>query len=659
MRRFRAITAVAAALVLAAGLVAPSAADEPAPPFPYAELAALAGLVAPVEAAALEGAVVRLRPALDWPVVATLDAGTVISATAITPGVDPWLRVMLADGSTGWVRAVDVDARGAAFARLPVRTAAPVRVRARAASGWAFVRPGGGPRVFTIGSQDETYAVFGRSIDGAWLAVAPGVEWPPYVERASEFAWVWADLLYSGGSGELLEQLPVFVGGGTFVVSAEGEGDPVLLSGPPASVWQWTADGLLAGVEGEQIWLLDPERETVTRDAPPTGGRSFSPDGRYAVVMVPGYSSGSLSQSEYMGSLLYLIAVDGSRVVAFSDAFRYPQSGGGVYRYGPWSPDSRWLIVAGTRVLDGVPTGPTAVSVDGEIHALRGLGSGPPVWLNAETLASHSRGALQIGTPQGEITRTIAPPSGGPRGWSWDIVPQPGRPIVWLSTQESGWYAANYATGGVSKIDAMADRGLYAQVVWSPNGAYALVLQTDELPALYDDRFGTLRPLAAASELQSDAGAPFRNRHAAWSPNSSEFILQTSRESIDLFRLTPPDGGEQDVKLVRKITAEGYFALWCEGHDQWSPSGDHFVVHQHEAGDVGPHGRDGLAVLSSPLSGFHLSRLLIFNREGQLERSYRSNTPHHWAGSLLQWSPDGRWLAFGSHFGRGCPLRAP
>ena len=659
MRRFRAITVVAAALAAALVAVAPASADgSGGGRFPYAELAELAGAEAPVPVMAREAVVVRLRPALDWPAVAEVEAGQRLLATAITPGADPWVRVMLPGGLTGWVRVGDVDAPTAALARLPVRTAAPVRVRARATSGWAFVRPGGGPSVFTVGSQGETYAVFGRSPDGAWLAVAPGAEWPD-VERAPEFAWVWADLLYGGGSGELLEQLPVFVGGGTFVVSAEGEGDPALLSGPPASVWQWTADGRLAGVEGEQIWLLDPELETVTRDAPPTGGWSFSPDGRYVVVMVPGYSGGSLSRSEHMGSLLYLIAVDGSRVVAFSDAFRYPQSGSSVYRYGPWSPDSRWLIVAGARVLDGVPTGPTAVSVDGEIHALRGLRGSVPVWLNAETLAVRDLEALRIATPKGEITRTIALPDGGRGGWSWDVVPQPGASIVWLSTYASGWYAVNYATGDVSKIDAMSDHGSPAQVVWSPNGAYALVLQTDELPALYDDRLGTLRALPDASELQSDAGAPFRGRHAAWSPNSSEFILQTDRESIDLFRLTPLDGGERNVELVRKITTRGHFALWCEGHDQWSPSGDHFVVHQHEAAAVGPHGRDGLAVLKSPLSGFHLSRLLIFNREGQLERSYRSFAPGHWSGSLLQWSPDGRWLAFGNHFGRGCPLYAP
>ena len=193
----------------------------------------------------------------------------------------------------------------------------------------------------------------------------------------------------------------------------------------------------------------------------------------------------------------------------------------------------------------------------------------------------------------------------------------------------------------------------------SPNGTYALVLQTDELPALYDDRLGTLRTLADASELQSDAGVPYRDRFAAWSPNSSEFILQTNRESIDLFRLISSDGGERNVELVRRITTQGYFALWCEGHDQWSPGGDHFVVHQREAADVGRHGRDGLAVLSSRPSGFHLSRLLIFDREGQLERSYRSFSPNHPPRSLLQWSPDGRWLAFGNHFGRGCPLYAP
>ena len=659
MRRFRAITAVAVVLAAALVAVAPAAADGPGGAgLPYAELAALAGAEAPAPVMAREAVVVRLRPAADWPAVAEVGAGRRLLATAITPGADPWVRVMLAGGSTGWVRVGDVDAPAAALARLPARTAAPIRVRAGATSGWAFVRPGGGPSVFTVGSQGETYAVFGRSPDGAWLAVAPGAEWPD-VERAPEFAWVWADLLYGGGSGELLEQLPVFVGGGTFVVSAEGEGDPALLSGPPASVWQWTADGRLAGVEGEQIWLLDPELETVTRDAPPTGGWSFSPDGRYVVVMVPGYNSGSLSQSEHMGFLLYLIAVDGSRVVTFSDAFQYPQSGSSVYRYGPWSPDSRWLIVAGARVLNGVPTGPTAVSVDGEIHAFRGLRGSVPVWLNAETLVVHGGDVLRVATPRGGITRTIALPDGGWGGWSWDVVPQPGVSIVWLSTYASGWYAVNYTTGGVSKIDAMSALGSHAQVVWSPNGAYALVLQTDELPALYDDRLGTLRVLPDASELQSDAGAPFRSRHAAWSPNSSEFILQADKESIDLFRLTPLDGGERNVELVRKITTRGHFARWCEGHDQWSPSGDHFVVHQHEAAAVGPHGRDGLAVLKSPLSGFHLSRLLIFNREGQLERSYRSFAPGHWSGSLLQWSPDGRWLAFGNHFGRGCPLYAP
>ena len=641
--------AAAVVVVIALALSGAAVGDGPeAGPFPYGELALLGAVEAPVRVVLREASVVRLRPGLDWPAVAEVDAGEALVAGAVTPGRDPWVRVALPDGSMGWVRAADVDAPEAAFGRLPAQTAAPIRVRAQTGlEELAYARAGGGPLVFGLADSGETYAVLGRSIDGAWLAIATGVERPAT-------AWVRAALLEDGHSDELLEHLPIFVGGGTVVVRTLNESSSAFLSAPPASVWQWTADGLLAGVEEEQIWQLDPKLGTVTRAAPPTGGGFFSPDGRYVVVTVRWRDGGGLS-SAYGGRQLYLIAVDGSRVVAFPDVFWYPQSGRSAYQYGPWSPDGRWLVVAGVRVLDDVWVGRTAVSVDGEIHALSGLGGDVPVWLNAQALASLRDGQLRISTPRGEVVQSIVLPDGS----AWNIVPQPGASVVWINMRNAGWHAVNYATGGVSKIEAMSDRNPYVQVVWSPNGAHALVLEEGELPAVYHDQFGTLRTLVDASELRSDAGVPYRDRHAAWSPNSSEFILQTRRESIDLFKLTQPEAGEPSVELIRTITTRGHFALWCEGHDQWSPGGEHFVVHQHEAADVGSNGRDGLAVMGSSPSDFAVFRLLIFNREGELERSYRSFALNDWTGALLQWSPDGRWLAIGSYFGQGCPLYIP
>ena len=625
---------VAAVTLLALGGAAVGDGPE-AGRFPYGELALLGAAEAAVRVVVREAAAVRLRPAGDWSAVAEVEAGDALVAAAVTPGRDPWVRVVLPGGSTGWMRAANVDAPEAAFGRLPAQTAAPIRVRAQAGPEAAYARPGGGPLVFELAGGGETYAVFGRSVDGAWLAIATGVEQPTR-------AWVRAALLEDGPSSELLEHLPIFVGRGTVTARTLDESGSTFMSAPPASVWQWTADGRLAGVEEEQIWQLDPELGTVTRDAPPTGGGFFSPDGRYVVATVP-----RLAASGNVGRQQYLIAVDGSRVVAFPDVFWYPQGGRGAYKYGPWSPDGRWLVVVGVRALDDVWVGRTAVSVDGEIHALSGLGGDVPVWLNAQALASLRDGQLRISTPRGEVVQSIALPDGS----AWNIVPQPGASVVWINMRSAGWHAVNYATGSVSKIEAMSDRNPYVQIVWSPNGSHALVLERGERPAVYHDQFGTLRTLADASEQQIDGRAPYRGSLAAWSPNSSEFILQTSRESIGLFKLTQSEAGEPSVELVRTITTRGRFALWCEGHDQWSPDGEHFAVYQHEAADVGPYGRDGLAVMDSLLYDFAIPRLLIFNREGQLERSYRS-----FARSLLEWSPDGRWLAFGRYFGRGCPL---
>ena len=93
---------------------------------PVAALMELAAAEAAPRILLRSDALVRLRPALDWPVLAEVEAGKSLAATAITPGGDPWLRVELADGEAGWIQLAATNAPDALIARLPFGSARPI-----------------------------------------------------------------------------------------------------------------------------------------------------------------------------------------------------------------------------------------------------------------------------------------------------------------------------------------------------------------------------------------------------------------------------------------------------------------------------------------------------------------------------------------------------
>lgn len=140
---------------------------------PYAELAMLAE-GRPVRVEATELVSVRLRPARDWRVVATLAPGESLVATAVTLGGDPWLQVRLADGAFGWLRLAEVDLSGGSVGRLPVRSAPPIlAMPVLNARDW----PTGSPAPYPPPRWREwTIPVLGRSADSEWVA-APAWDW--------------------------------------------------------------------------------------------------------------------------------------------------------------------------------------------------------------------------------------------------------------------------------------------------------------------------------------------------------------------------------------------------------------------------------------------------------------------------------------------------
>ena len=204
----RVIIVALAVLVIAGLLVDRARADGPSPQFPYAELAALAGLAAEEWLVFDEAAVVRERPALEWPTAARLEAGDRAALRAITPGEDPWLAVVLEGGASGWVRLAELDLPSEALARLPVRRASPIfAAPAENERIWLYGRPAdqGDPARVGILEGDYTRPVLGRSLDTRWVALYSRWGRPT-------IGWARAEQIELLGTNLSAADLPTFIG---------------------------------------------------------------------------------------------------------------------------------------------------------------------------------------------------------------------------------------------------------------------------------------------------------------------------------------------------------------------------------------------------------------------------------------------------------------
>ena len=646
MPRIRAITVVVAALALAGGLAAPSAADEPGAgaPFPYAELAALSGLAAPAEVSfTLERAVeVRLRPGLDWPVAGRFARGDVVTAFGATLEPDPWLSVRLPGGGRGWLKLADAGDQSLPVSGLP-RAVAPailaappngVGVRMRA---WP-----NGAEAGWLSQGDRTLAVVGRSLDGEWIAVRfyGEVQWAP----AAEF-----ELLANDVSAA---DLPIFIPRETTLAPVEPGADlqPAVL--PRAADWAWTADGQIVGVGERAIWRYDPQAGALETHPRPPGNATIAPDGEHVAVAecVDAWRECGKPHEEPFD--IVIVPTDGGGWMRVRD-IHHSLVGwkfGTPYRIGEWSPDGRALLVPGTsphRDWPGFTVEYSVITVDGGYHPLPRLGTGPRqywVWLADGTLLLHEPfvddSPLHVATREGDRLREIdLPPAFARRRFGW-FRTESGHP--WASLQaaaqsrDGNWFLLDLESGAATMLEIAESTAEFGEPSTGRRFAFSTMVGGDHALLLFDG------PTGAAAQLPLPDGVEEIGTSRHFAPSGERLLLDVRREGeweLYVVELGSGEWIEVDVRGREHV---------CGGAVRWSPDGERFAIERRELLERRGsdwYRRDGLAALDGDAVSV---QILIYSRTGAFIEAFR--TLEHWPHSgvrKVEWSPDGRWLGFG------------
>lgn len=631
MRRLRGWAAVAAALVLAAGVIAPSAADEPGGPLPYAELAGLSAAVAPVRVVVSEAAAVRLRPAPDWPAVAEVEAGRRLLATAVSGGRNAWLRVRLADGVEGWVDEASVGVSATARERLPVEWAPPITAAGpywgAEFSAWPS-GPGVGYRV--VGGP---WGVAGRSIDSEWVAVrVPGL--------APQVVWLQASEVELNTPDLSVADLPVFLGRETLVLPVGDPDGREARTIRPAVNWKWAADDVVLGWHSDELWTYDlGSAELEVRAAPATRGLP-SPDGRWLAVegcVGPGSCEPTvdLPIAARAGDVT-LVSLTGERDFVFFNVFgrigtmREGENMHGWGWPGRWSPDSQVLLVPSFHRSGYSGENWTALTVDGGEYPVEISWLEPLV--DAETYPCNVY-AWSAGPGRTLIFEGMCDGMAHVFDLSGTLL---------RSEPRSGRHRSG-AAFGLNEITS----GVRAE--WSPDRSLAIVTSRHERAAwLY-------RASSQRSELLDIPLSRGRSEWASsWSPDDETLALIDQLDSgcgvayYEAVWLVEPASG-----AARQVSLSWPTARVCGTDVEWSADGEWWWIETHGASRVygeevnvsgASYGQDGLAAPNG-----YAAQLRIYDQQGSLAHMFRTEL-ESWdvAGThRAAWSSDGRWLAIG------------
>ena len=643
MRRFRAITAVAAALVLAAGLVAPSAADEPGGArFPYAELAMLAAAEALPRVAVRERAVVRLRPELDWPEVAAVAAGRLLLATAMTAVRSGWLRVTLGDGVEGWVDSADVEVSAALAARLPIEWAEPITARGSSLGVEFYAWPsesgaGSGVEYRIVGP----WGVAGRSIDGEWVALqVPGL--------LPQVVWLQASEIELEASDLSVADLPVFLGRETLVLPVGDRDGREARAIRPAVNWAWGDGGAVLGWYGDELWTYGPDSaELETRAAAATRGLP-SPDGRWLAVAgcVRPDSCQPTTDLRFATTSadVTFVSLTGGRDIVFFDVhgrIGTQREGEVMYGWGwpgRWSPDGQVLLVPSFH-RSGLSGGDwTALTVEGGEYPVDLSWLEPLV--GEETYAC-DRYAWSAGRDRTLVFQGMCD------GLA-HVFDLSGRLL--RSEPRSDWHP-NGAAVGLSEITS----NLWVE--WSPDRSLAAVTSRHERSAwLYRASTQQSERLDLPLSHEWSRWAP------AWSPDGERLLLidqvrtGCGEASYEAVWLVEPESG-----AARRVGSGWPAARVCGTGIKWSTDSEWWWMETHGAarssgeragGGGASYGIDGLAAPNG-----YAAQLRIYDRQGSPAHVFRTELERWDAPGThrASWSSDGRWLVIGGRdTGVGC-----
>ena len=628
---------------------------------PAAALKDLASAVAAPRILLRSDALVRQRPALDWPVLAEVEAGKSLAATAVTPGGDPWLRVELADGEAGWIQLAAADAPDALIARLPIGSARPITTDYAALTGDIRAWPDGPFSGLTLDrtswnseSTGWPRPLLGRSVDGDWAAIADEGFTPPVI-------WMREDEERKPAGGASIADLPIFVGGGlTMLALNEEEADSTLYFPFTGREWWWTADGEIVVARDpldslvdahEGIWAIDPSSGERRAIQSRVWNTRVSPDGRYIAWPTWG------ENDDGAGDVL-IAAVDGREPIVVADVYSprwsdAPLSFYQLYRDDlKWSPDSRALLVPHVN-FNGLDSDwrsgagvASIVTVEGEVFDLpeeapvgyqrdwEWLPNGQVVFRGAET--------VWVASARGEALRTISLPEFASFSrWS------EGAAVDLIKSRLHGWLAVNLDSGEVIPIEELPElQGEYwPEVQWTPDGMRAAVCDT------YSGKL-FLYEAAANSAVEiplpgASAGCAWGNGATIeWAPNGERFLLRTARGMDRLGQLFVVDPDPAAVVEVALGVGQR-FGFVCGADLRWSPDSEQFTVELSRPLFGRAYDHDGLGALPGGFFGSSSTEIQIYDRFGRFIRGFRTLGGELGSVMRAEWSPDGRWIAIG------------
>ena len=654
---FAALVAAVIALALSGSAVA----DGPEPaPFPYGELAALAAAEAAprVRVVAAVDAAPRLRPGLDWPVIAEVARGEELMASGITPGLDPWLRVTQPSGPGGWIRAADVEESNASAQHLILRSAPALL--AGPASECASLRAWpGGAATGNLCASDRPRAVAGRSPDSRWVALSYS-RWPP------EVVWAPADQIDLSASDIAVSDLPVFVGHGTTLVptGAGAAGQAAML--PAAADWAWTPDNQVVGVGERAIWRYDPLQRTTETYPRPAGAATLAPDGEHAAIASCSNAWTECGKARQAPFDIVIVPTDGGGWKRVRDAYNLLVGGkfGTPYAVGEWSPDGRALLTwLAPEDLDsgwpGFAVEYSVINVGGEHYPMPRFGIEPRqywVWLEDGTLlmrawlrdAQRYVATLYAATSDGVPLRELELPDAlsgirwfrTGKGHPWATL----KAAVWSNGGD--WRLFDLETGATAPLQISESAAMFAEPSTGRRFVYRIGADENRTLLLFDGTTGAAARLAVPESV-GDIGGGFH-----FAPSGQRLALRAgSRDDVCVYVVEFASGEwiETDLRIEadewNPEFGDGYV---CGGRTNWSPDGERFTVELREYYEQRGeewYRRDGLAGFAFGDVG---SQIQIYDRAGNFVRSFRTLGGGSGNSAMeAKWSPDGQWLAVG------------
>lgn len=626
------------------------------PPFPYAELAALSAAEVPKRILALEHVVVRLRPAHGWAVVGELEPGDVAIAEAATFTYSPWrwnngwhrglfeiwLRVVLPQGVNGWIPAETTSLSQGLWARIGTEPYQPLMARWLGAgqSNQVGLRawPNGPPVAGQTSVTEGPYGVFGRSLDGAWIALRISVlqsaaVWAPVAE---------VQLLDIGATPS---DLPAFVGTETTILPVGETNGRQPRSIAPATEWRWTSDHRIIGVGDDTFWRYDPGTQAEHSISRPHGRYELSPDGRRLAVEVRRPDD---REEQYFDDVA-LVDLNTGGVLRFTNVhYVYPLDFGSYL--GSWSSDSQAFLAPRLAMREMEFS---VLTVTGERHDLPGIEMGlwdAWRWGSDNRLVHEGGDAIPVVTGRGSDLQTTERPvlSAEEQLSYWPVAQQ----ICMLPPGEYDAPGTGVQAFRVPDTVFGKERERIRDCSWFR--AWEI---DQERTIIYHVPTGTLllfqTPSGQITELLPELSPDVLIKQRGTvlpSPSGQRMIFHrgSGQDFLGiphLFDLSLPQ--HKQLPLTR--------GQICGRHWNWSPDEAQFTAEVDLTNDYNSRfGLDGLVVdAGSPRRYYGVSEIRLVNRTGSLLRSVRTL---HADRSLIEakWSQDGRWLALGGHRADEC-----